>query len=213
MAHHQPTAPDAIYAESFRIIEREVGEHGFSEAQWPIVRRMIHATGDLALAEDVQFTRGAAEAGIDALSRGIGPITDVGMVKAGLQRGPLEALGITPQCYIHHSEVSDLAPSTTGQTRSYHAMQKAIEAHGDAVYVIGNAPTALGALCEAVEAGRCAPPLIVALPVGFVSVAESKARALNLPVPVLAVRGRKGGSPVAAAAVNAMMRQALGDPA
>jgi precorrin-8X/cobalt-precorrin-8 methylmutase len=98
-------------------------------------------------------------------------------------------------------------------TRTAAGIDKAIAQFGDAIYVVGNAPTALLTLTAAVRAQRVCPALIVAMPVGFVAVAESKAEALRLPVPVIAVEGRKGGSAVAAAAVNALFALALAEAA
>ncbi|MDH3602528.1 MAG: precorrin-8X methylmutase, partial [Candidatus Tectomicrobia bacterium] len=93
----------------------------------------------------------------------------------------------------------------TQNTRSFHAMQKAMAEVGSGVYVIGNAPTALLALCDGVRQGRIIPRLVIAMPVGFVSVVESKEQALALDVPVITIRGRKGGSAVTTATVNALL--------
>jgi precorrin-8X/cobalt-precorrin-8 methylmutase len=196
--------PDEILAESFRMIEAEVGAHAFDAVEWPVVRRMIHASGDLELVRDVAFGAGAVAAGVRTLREGAPVVTDVRMVAAGLHRPSLEALGVGVHCFIDDAEVCRTA-ETTGTTRSRCAMEKAISVVGDAVYVVGNAPTALLALCAAVREGKVRPRLVVAMPVGFVAVAESKEEALALGVPVLAVRGRKGGSAVAAAAVNALL--------
>lgn len=196
--------PDDILAESFRIIEAEVGPHPFGAAEWPVVRRMIHASGDVELVRDVTFSPGAVAAGVQALREGVPIVTDVRMVAAGIHRPSLEALGVGLHCFIDDPEVRRLA-ETGKTTRSRCAMEKAISAVGEAVYVVGNAPTALLALCAAVRRGDVRPRLVVAMPVGFVAVAESKEEALGLGVPVLAVRGRKGGSAVAAAAVNALL--------
>jgi precorrin-8X/cobalt-precorrin-8 methylmutase len=201
---------EAILAESFRIIEREVGPHSFDALQWPIVRRMIHASGDLELARCVHFSPGAARAGVEALRQGVPLVTDVGMVLVGVRDSLCEQLGVRLHCFIDLPEVAAHARAS-GQTRSYHAMLHAVAIVGEAVYVIGNAPTALHALCAAVRAGEVRPRLVLALPVGFVGVEESKAEALALDVPVIAVRGRKGGSGMAAAAVNALLHLAVED--
>lgn len=203
--------PDDILAESFRIIEAEVGPHPFDALEWPVVRRMIHASGDPELVRDVAFSAGAVAAGIAALREGLPIVTDVRMVAAGIHRPSLEALGIGLHCFIDDPEVHRLAKANE-TTRSRCAMERAISTVGEAVYVVGNAPTALLALCAAVRRGEVLPRLIVAMPVGFVAVAESKEEALALDVPVLAVRGRKGGSAVAAAAVNALMLLAREGP-
>jgi precorrin-8X/cobalt-precorrin-8 methylmutase len=203
--------PDDILAESFRVIEAEVEPHPFGPVEWPVVRRMIHASGDPGLVRDVAFSPGAVAAGVAALREGAPIITDVRMVAAGIHRPSLEALGIGLHCFIDDPEVRRLA-GTNGTTRSWCAMEKAVSAVGEAVYVVGNAPTALLALCAAVRRGTVRPRLVVAMPVGFVAVAESKEEALALGVPVLAVRGRKGGSAVAAAAVNALLLLAREGP-
>ncbi len=196
--------PDDILAESFRIIEAEVGPHPFAADEWPVVRRMIHASGDLGLVRDVVFAPGAVAAGVEALRSGVPIVTDVRMVAAGVHRPSMEALGVGLHCHIDDAEIARQAEAS-GTTRSACAMGRAIAAVGAAVYVVGNAPTALRALSAAVRDGAVRPRLVIAMPVGFVAVTESKEEALALGVPVLSVRGRKGGSAVAAAAVNALL--------
>lgn len=193
--------------ESFRIIDAEVGVHPFTALEWPVVRRIIHASGDLELAHAVHFQGDAAHAGVRALQTGLPIVTDVRMVASGIRQPELQALGVTLHCFIDAPDVARLARET-GRTRSFCAMQKAVAEVGTAVYVIGNAPTALLALCTCVQQGLVTPALIVAVPVGFVSVVESKEQALTLACPVIAVRGRKGGSAVAAATVNALLLMA-----
>jgi precorrin-8X/cobalt-precorrin-8 methylmutase len=196
--------PDEILAESFRIIEAEVGPHPFDALTWPVVRRMIHASGDLELVRDVAFSPDAVAAGVTALREGTPIVTDVRMVAAGLHRPSLEELGVELHCFIDDADIP-LHAETLGTTRSWCAMGKAVSRIGNAIYVVGNAPTALQALCAAVRCGDVRPRLVVAMPVGFVGVRESKEEAMALSVPVLAVRGRKGGSAVAAAAMNALL--------
>jgi precorrin-8X/cobalt-precorrin-8 methylmutase len=196
--------PGEILAESFRIIDAEVGTHGFSALEWPVVRRMIHASGDLDLINLVYCSPGAVGAGARAFREGIPIVTDVRMVATGIQ-GPLrEALGVGLHCFLDAPGVL-AAAEARGLTRSACAMEHAIAALPEAVYVVGNAPTALSALCAAVRNGSARPRLVVAMPVGFVGVIESKEEALALSIPVLAVRGRRGGSALAAAAVNALL--------
>lgn len=196
--------PDEILKESFRIIDAEVGSHSFSPLEWPIVRRMIHACGDLELSRLVHFSPAAAAVGVEALQQGVPIVTDVRMVAAGIQ-GPLrELLGVEIHCFLDSPAVAPQAEDC-GTTRSARAMEQAIATLPEAVYVVGNAPTALSALCAAVRRGIARPRLLLAMPVGFVGVIESKEEALALPVPLVAVRGRRGGSAVAAAAVNALL--------
>lgn len=203
-----PGSPDAILAESFRIIEAEIGAHGFSAEEWPIVRRIVHATGDLEIARAVRFNRAPVAAALAALRAGRPIVTDVGMVAAGIRRDDLGRLGAGLHCFITDPDVM-AAAHATGATRAAGAIERAVATIGSAIYVIGSAPTALLALCDAVQNGRVAPVTVIAMPVGFVAVAESKERALALPCPVIAITGRRGGSPAAAAAVNALIERAL----
>lgn len=196
--------PNEILAESFRIIEAEVGPHSFDPLEWPVVRRLIHASGDLELGRLTHFSSGAAGAGVRAFREGVGIVTDVRMVAAGIQVSVREALGVGLHCFLDEPEAGPEA-AASGLTRSARGIERAVTLFPEAVYVIGNAPTALSALCAAIRRGDARPRLIIAMPVGFVGVLESKEEALRLPVPVIAVRGRRGGSAVAAAAVNALL--------
>ena len=193
-----------ILAESFRLIEAEVGEHSFGPLEWPVVRRIIHASGDVELARWVHFSPGAAAAGVRALQERVPLVTDVRMAAAGIL-GPLrESLGVALHCALDSQPATSEAEFPE-MTRCARAMQRALAVHPEAVYVIGNAPTALSVLCAAVRRGDARPRLVIAMPVGFVGVIESKEEALSLPAPVVVVRGRRGGSAVAAAAVNALL--------
>jgi precorrin-8X/cobalt-precorrin-8 methylmutase len=196
--------PAEILRESFRIIDAEVGAHGFGEREWPIVRRMIHASGDLEIAKAVQFQNGAVQAGIAALRSGTPLVTDVRMVATGINAAALRELGVALHCFIDDADLP-AAAAARRVTRSYVAMERAAQRFSEAIFVIGNAPTALFALCEAIRAGTAHPKLVLAMPVGFVDVIESKEQALALGLPTIAVRGRKGGSAMAAAAVNALL--------
>jgi precorrin-8X/cobalt-precorrin-8 methylmutase len=191
-------------AESFRMIDAEVGTHPFDALEWPVVQRIIHASGDVELARAVHFQGPAAQAGVQALQAGVPIVCDVRMVAVGIRQALLAQLGIALHCFIDAPDVQRLAPAQ-GRTRSYCAIQKAVAEVGPAIYVIGNAPTALLALCDSIGQGLVQPLLVVAMPVGFVSVVESKERALTLEVPVITIRGRKGGSAVATATINALL--------
>jgi precorrin-8X/cobalt-precorrin-8 methylmutase len=199
--------PDEILAESFRIIDAEAGAHGFGPLEWPIVRRMIHASGDLELARLVHFRSGAAAAGVQAFRDAAPIVADVRMVATGIQGPPRETLGIALYCALDAPGVSHEAEAR-GLTRCAAAMEHAVAAWPEAVYVVGNAPTALAVLCAAIRRGAARPRLVIAMPVGFVGVIESKEEAIALALPIIAVRGRRGGSAVAAAAVNALLQLA-----
>lgn len=199
--------PADIMDASFRIIEREIGDHGFDHWHWPVVRRMIHASGDLALAQAVRFHKNPVAAAMEALRRGVTIVTDVTMVQAGVRQEAVRRLGSTVVCLLNDCQ----EPLADGLTRSARGFQAALTRVGDAIYVVGNAPSALRVLSAAVCEGRLRPPVIIAMPVGFVDVIESKEEALRLPVPVISIVGRKGGSAAAAATVNALLEMAIAD--
>jgi precorrin-8X/cobalt-precorrin-8 methylmutase len=199
--------PDDILAESFRIIDTEAGAHCFGPLEWPIVRRMIHAAGDLELARLVHFHPGAAAAGVQAFQQGTPIVTDVRMVAAGIQEALREPLGIGVHCFLNAPGLACEA-ELRGLTRCACAMEHAIAQFPEGVYVIGNAPTALAILAAAVRREDARPRLVIAMPVGFVGVVESKEDILRLPMPVITVRGRRGGSAVAAGAANALLQLA-----
>jgi precorrin-8X/cobalt-precorrin-8 methylmutase len=202
---------DDILAESFRIIDEEIGAHSFGPLEWPVVRRMIHASGDLGMAGLVYCSEGAIVAGVQAFRAGVSIVADVRMVAAGIKTPLLKALKVDLHCFLGDSELERKA-LIRGLTRCACAMERGIASFPDAVFVVGNAPTALSALAAAVRRGVARPRLVVAMPVGFVGVLESKEEALALPVPVIAVQGRRGGSAVAAAAVNALLLLAQEGP-
>jgi precorrin-8X/cobalt-precorrin-8 methylmutase len=202
--------PDAIEAESFRIIEAEMGPHDFSVLEWPIVQRAIHATADFELGRSLLFHPRAVEAGIAALRKGAPVVADVQMVQAGISASLLAEFGGRLLCYMGEPEVAERARAE-GTTRAIQCMRKAAREAPGAVYAIGNAPTALLELVRLVEDGEAGPALIIGVPVGFVSAAESKERLREQGlVPYITNRGRKGGTPVAVAITNALLRLARG---
>ncbi len=194
-----------IEAESMRIIESEVPEpRPFAGAQWLVVRRMIHTTADFEMLDLARFHPDAVEAGLAALSRGCGIFTDTEMARAGIPARRTDLLGCTVRCLMRDPDVLALSQAA-GSTRARAAIDFAVSDIRPEIYVIGNAPTALLRLLEHVEAGRATPALIVGMPVGFVNAAESKDLLLRQSrVPFITVAGRKGGSALAASAVNAL---------
>lgn len=194
-----------IEEESFRRIEAEVEEPSpFRGDQWQVVRRMIHASADFDMLSLVRFHPGAVEAGKKALSGGCPIVADTEMTRAGLTGARLRGLGCETACYLNASEVAERAKSS-GRTRSDVAMEVAVRDCGEAVFVIGNAPTALEALLDRIASGEIAPALIIGMPVGFVGASESKERLQNQSaVPYITVNGRKGGSALAASCLNAL---------
>lgn len=199
-----------IEAESMRLIEAEVPEpRPYQGAEWLVVRRMIHTTADFEMLKLVRFHPLAVQAGLDALSRGCTLFTDTEMARAGIPDRRMDALGCTVRCLMRDAEVLALSQAQ-GCTRARAAIDFAVAEIRPEIYVIGNAPTALLRLLEHVEAGRAKPALIVGMPVGFVNAAESKDLLLKQDrAPFIAIKGRKGGSALAASAINALADMAL----
>ena len=200
--------PQEIEQESFRIIDREAGPHSFSPQEWQIVRRMIHTTADFDYLRTVRFHPNAIPMGLEALRAGKPIITDTHMAASGIRKAELKRFGVAVNCYMDAPGVHAVARGS-GSTRAEAAVDAAVAEMPDAMYVIGNAPTALLRLIERVRSGEARPALIVGLPVGFVNAAESKASLAELDHPYITNTGRKGGSNVAAAVVNALLLLAL----
>jgi precorrin-8X/cobalt-precorrin-8 methylmutase len=206
----EPSRPEEIEARSFAIIEEETGRsRPFAGAEWLVVRRMIHTSADFQLLDLVRFHSGAVQAGIQALRNGCLVVTDTEMARAGISSARLERLGCRSDCYIREPLVAERA-RREGTTRASAAVDHALPGLDGAVCVVGNAPTALLRLLRLVEEGACAPALVIGMPVGFVNAAESKdLLARQDRVPYITVHGRKGGSPLAAAALNQLSLLAL----
>lgn len=195
--------PQKIEGRSFELINEEIGEHSFTEEQYPVVQRVIHSSADFELGKSIRFHPDAIQAGIHAIRTGKKIITDVQMVQVGLSKPRLSKYGCEVLGYIADPEVAKEAKQLE-LTRSIIAMRKAVRNAQDGVFVIGNAPTALLELIRLIKEGEAKPSLIVGFPVGFVSAAESKEELMKLDVPFITNVGRKGGSTVAVAALNAV---------
>lgn len=195
-----------IEDESFAIIEREVGAHGLPPDAWQVVRRVIHATADFELLELVRVHPEAIAAGIGALRAGRAVIVDVKMIAAGVNEERLAAHGCALRSYISDDDVI-AAAKAAGSTRAIEAMRKAhrLGELDGAIVAVGNAPTALLELVRLARDEGARPALVIGVPVGFVSAAESKEALLAAPLPSIVVRGRKGGSPIAVAVLHALL--------
>ncbi len=202
--------PEDIESRSFSIIESEVPHpRGFEGAEWLVVRRMIHTSADFELLDLVRFHEEAVAAGVEALERGGLVVTDTEMARAGISTGRLETLGCRVACRMRDPAVAEQARSR-GLTRASAAVDAALPDLDGAVYAVGNAPTALLRLLDLIQQEACRPALVVGMPVGFVNAAESKDLLLRQArVPYITVQGRKGGSALAAAAVNQLAALAL----
>ncbi len=200
---------EAIYARSFAIIRAEADLARFSAAEAHVVVRMIHAAGFVPLAEVVQFGHGFAEAARSALLAGAPIFCDSEMVERGVTRARLPA-GNDVICTLRDPRTAAEA-ARLGTTRSAAAIEFWGERLAGSLVVIGNAPTALFHLLEAIASGAPRPAAIIGAPVGFVGAAESKEAlaASPLAIPFVIVEGRLGGSAIAAAAVNALASDLL----
>lgn len=208
---NSPTiSPQEIESRSMAIIDQEVPEpRPFSGLQWPVVRRMIHASADFELLSLARFHPQAVAAGIEALSRGCRIITDTRMAKAGITHTRMQRLGCRVECILDLPGLREEA-AQRGLTRSAVGMEKAAASRGNVLFVIGNAPTALFTLIQALQDDSGKAGLIVGMPVGFVGASESKEDLQKIEhVPWITISGRKGGSPLAAACVNALAELTL----
>lgn len=198
----------AIEHDSFAVIDREVGPHAYSLDQWPIVRRMIHANADFDFNGLTDFHPQAVNAGVAAiLSRATRVVADVEMICVGLSAPRLGHFGMTTHQFISDGDVIDTAKAE-GTTRAVQAMRKAhrLGLLDGAIVGIGNAPTALIELVRLIREEGARPALVVGMPVGFVSAAESKdLMAQNTATPWVVIRGRKGGSTLVVAAIHALL--------
>ncbi len=203
----QKIGPLEIEAESFRIIEEELGPNDFDKKTFKIVQRVIHATGDFAFATNMRISPDAVNHGIDAIKSGKNILTDVNMVAAGISKNLLAQWGGKVVCKVADKEIAKKAKALN-KTRSEMAIELGL-LENIGIVAIGNAPTALLKILKCLE-GK-APvdcPLIIGVPVGFVNAAESKELLSETKLPFITSLGRKGGSPVAAATTNALLRLA-----
>ena len=183
-----------IETESYRILRGMVDLSHLGPLSRAVAERIIHASADLEYAEDLILDEAALERGTEALRRDTPIVTDVGMVAAGIT-------GRETRCFVSDPRARDLSEHL-GLTRSAAGFRLAAEEVGNgAIWVVGNAPTALFGLLDL----EIAPALVIGLPVGFVGAAESKDALAASGLPALTNRGPKGGSPVAAAALNALI--------
>ncbi|MBD2304879.1 precorrin-8X methylmutase [Chroococcidiopsis sp. FACHB-1243] len=195
-----------IMTQSFAVIDREIGTYKdkFSPAEYAIVRRVIHSTADFEFQHLIRFSPNAIEAGIQAIRDRVPIITDVGMVKQGV-------VSLLRKTFDNPliSAVEGVEVALPGKTRTETGLIQSYEKFPRAIFAIGNAPTALLALCQELETASVLPALVIGAPVGFISVVESKAALARSPVNQIRVEGRKGGSSVAAAILNALIMLAL----
>ncbi len=175
-----------------------------SEEELAVVKRIVHACGDPGIASLIRFSPSALSAGVAALAQGSPIFTDVRMAASGISRRLAGELGGPVSCALDELDTKESA----SMTRAAQAMYGLDRRLDRAVVVIGNAPTALLALLDMIDCGDIMPALVVGMPVGFVQAAESKAALMSRPAPVITIEGTRGGSAMAAAAVNALLGMA-----
>jgi precorrin-8X/cobalt-precorrin-8 methylmutase len=197
----------SIEDRSMEIIENEIGTHPYSGYEWQIVRRVIHSTADFDFAREnkIIFHKDAVKNGLEALRTGKNIIVDVNGIVGLLNKQNLTDFKNKVICDISNSQVVKEA-TKLNKTRAQTAMRMRASEMNDGVVVIGNAPTALLEVIEMIKEGVAKPKLIVGIPVGFVAAAESKEELQMIETPYITNKGRKGGTPCAAAIINALFK-------
>lgn len=203
--------PDAIERQSFAQIRQLTDLSRFDVDEQQVAMRLVHTSGDPRLVDILRFTPGAVSAGLSAVAEQTAVLCDIEMVSQGISRRYLHN---NVHCFLNAPQVAERARAT-GETRSMVAMQEWLPHLAGAIIVIGNAPTALFHLLELLDAGAARPALIIGMPVGFINAAESKqalweVAATEFNTPCITLLGRRGGSNLAAATVNALGRMAHG---
>lgn len=199
--------PMDIEKRSFEIITSELGDIELDKLQEPIIKRVIHTSADFDYATNLCFSENAVEKAISALQNGACIVTDTQMARAGINKAALGRLHTEALCFMSDADVAQTAKEKS-TTRSAVCMEKAAALGRPTVIAVGNAPTALIRLDELIQEGKIMPELVIGVPVGFVNVVESKELIIKSKVPSIVARGRKGGSNVAAAIVNALLYMA-----
>ena len=197
----------SIEDESMQIIENEIGSHSYNEEEWPIVRRVIHSTADFDFARDnkIIFHNDAIKNGLEALKNGSSIVVDVNGIIGLLNKQNPKDFGNNVICNISEPSIMEAAKEA-GKTRAQMSMRIAKEDMNGGIVVVGNAPTALLEVMEMIRDGVTKPALVIGIPVGFVSAVESKDELSRMDIPFITNQGRKGGSPCAAAIVNALYK-------
>lgn len=195
--------PNDIEKRSMEIIESELSVD-IPDINKDVVKRVIHCTADFDYAKNLVFSVGAVEKALDALRRGCDIVTDTQMAKSGINKAAATKLGCEIHCFMSDADIAAIAKER-GCTRAVASMEKAAGIEKPLIFAIGNAPTALLKLKEMIDAGKVRPELVIGVPVGFVNVIESKEAIMEADCPYIVAKGRKGGSNVAAAIVNALM--------
>lgn len=203
-----PKSGQEIEEWSFAIIDREAPPHNFTHDEWQVVRRMIHTTGDFSIMEAVRFSPGAITSAIKALKDSSPIYVDSNMIRSGLSGERLKAVSkdYGPDRIFCHIADEDVARDAreAGLPRSLFAVRKARPILSGCIAVFGNAPVALLELNRMIIEEGIRPALVIAMPVGFVHVIESKEEIMSLNIPYVALKGRRGGSPIVVSVIHAL---------
>ncbi|MGZ3607983.1 MAG: precorrin-8X methylmutase [Syntrophales bacterium] len=206
--YEEPKSGQEIEEWSFAIIDREAPLHSFAADEWRVVRRMIHTTGDFGVMDSVKFSARGISAAIEALRAGRPIYTDSNMIRSGLS---VERLCAVCRRYSHenifcHIADPDVAEDAreSGLPRSLFAVRKAKQILRGGIAVFGNAPVALLELNRMILEEDIHPAFVIAMPVGFVHVTESKEEIMSLDIPHIALTGRRGGSALAVSVIHAL---------
>jgi precorrin isomerase len=206
--YEKPMKPEEIESASFKTIDDEAAPHSFDAEQWVVVRRMLHTTANFSLVENVKFSEDAIDASVTALETGCPIYADSNMIRSGISAARLQAVYADYSkddiaCHIADGDVAKEA-ADNGLPRSLYAVRKAKETLNGGIALFGNAPVALMELNRMIVEDGVKPAVVVAMPVGFVHVVESKEELMSLGVPYIAISGRYGGSPLAVSVIHSL---------
>lgn len=198
--------PMEIEKRSFEIITEELGDRKIDPEFELVVKRVIHTTADFDYYHNMAFSEHAVQKMMAAIRSGCDVVTDTTMAMSGINKKTLAQFGGQVHCFIADADVAAEAKAR-GVTRSLVSMEKAAKLGKPLIFAVGNAPTALFSICDLIRAGKLNPEMVIGVPVGFVNVVEAKEEVMRTAPNYIVARGRKGGSNVAAAIVNAALYQ------
>ena len=196
--------PQDIEKRSFEIIGEELGDRNFPPELEPIIKRVIHTSADFDYADNLVFSEDVLNKAKAAIKDGAVIVTDTMMALSGINKKALAKFGGEVLNFMGDPDIAEIAKKN-GTTRATACIDKAASLGRPVIFAIGNAPTALVRIYELVNEGKLDPRLVIGVPVGFVNVVQSKELIMELDVPYIVARGRKGGSNVAAAICNAIL--------
>lgn len=198
-----------IEAESFRRIEAETERGFFSDEEWKVARRLIHTSADFSIISTLKFRHNPIASGLEALRKGVPIFSDSNMIRSGISVSKLKKFNPSYErdsirCYVADEDVAREA-SEKNITRALSAVYKAKNIIDNGIFLCGNAPLALAGAVKMIVEENIRPALMIAMPVGFVNVVESKELLREIKIPHIVIEGRRGGSPLAVAALHGIM--------